>query len=168
MAERPRPTPAPRAEQHPAVRQARRAARLLDESFRVPGTDFRVGVDGLVGLIPVVGDAIGAALSATVVVIAARAGVPLPVLLRMIGNVLLEFAVGAIPVLGDAFDFVFKANRRNADLLEKAIADPDGSARGSTGLIVGIGLGAVLLLAGIGYGVYALLAAMLGALAGAG
>lgn len=170
MAETPptEPTPAPRADQHPAVRRARAVARLLDETFTVPGTDFKVGVDGLIGLIPVVGDALGAALSATVLAMAIREGVRPAIIARMAGNVLLELAVGAIPVLGDAFDFVFKANRRNADLLERALADPARTERGSLALFGGLALGVMLVLGGIGYGLYSLLAAILGGLAGGG
>ncbi len=168
MTDRDAPVPAPRADQHPTARRARRVARLLDETFTVPGTDLKLGIDGLIGLIPVVGDAIGAALSATVLAMAAREGVPPAVLARMAGNVLLELLIGAIPVVGDVFDFVFKANRRNADLLERALADPDATARSSGGALALFGVGVLLAVAGIGYGVYALLAAMLGALAGAG
>lgn len=162
---RPVPTDSSR---HPVVQRARQVARLLDETFRVPGTDIRIGVDGLIGLIPVAGDAIGAALSATVLVMAARAGVRPAILARMAGNVLLELVVGAIPVLGDAFDFVWKANRRNADLLERALADPDGTSRNSAALLACIAVTVIATLGAVGYGIYALLAATLGALSGAG
>jgi hypothetical protein len=94
-----------------------RLARLLDSEFRVPGTRFRFGVDGLIGLAPGVGDAIGLALSSYIVMEAWRMGVPPQILVRMIANIVVDSAVGAVPIAGDLFDFVWKANRRNVDLL---------------------------------------------------
>src|SRR6185295_404160 len=99
------------------LRRLERLARLLDSEFRVPGTRFRFGVDGLIGLAPGVGDAIGLALSAYIVMEAWRLGVPPHFLVRMIANIVVESAVGAVPIAGDLFDFVWKANRRNVDLL---------------------------------------------------
>lgn len=101
-----------------AVRQARQLAWLLDEAVRLPG-GFRFGLDGLLGLIPVVGDALGLLASLRIVDIARRAGVPLGVLLRMLGNIVLDAVVGAIPLAGDLFDFGWKANARNVILLEQ-------------------------------------------------
>jgi hypothetical protein len=94
-----------------------RLARLLDSEFRVPGTRFRFGVDGLIGLAPGVGDAIGLALSSYIVMEAWRMGEPPQILVRMIANIVVDSAVGAVPIAGDLFDFVWKANRRNVDLL---------------------------------------------------
>lgn len=105
-----------------ALRRLRGLARLLDSSFRIPGTRMRGGLDPLLGLIPGVGDAVGAAMSLYLVAEAARLGVSRAVLARMIGNVALESAVGLVPLLGDAFDFYYKANRRNIRLLETALA----------------------------------------------
>jgi hypothetical protein len=99
------------------LRRLERLARLLDSEFRVPGTRFRFGVDGLIGLAPGVGDAVGLALSSYIVMEAWRLGVPPQVLVRMIANIVIDSAVGAVPIAGDLFDFVWKANRRNVDLL---------------------------------------------------
>lgn len=99
------------------LRRLERLARLLDSEFRVPGIRFRFGLDGLIGLAPGVGDAVGLALSSYIVMEAWRMGVPPQVLVRMIANILIDSAVGAVPVAGDLFDFVWKANRRNIDLL---------------------------------------------------
>ena len=74
-------------------------------------------VDGLIGLAPGVGDAIGLALSSYIVMEAWRMGVPPQILVRMIANIVVDSAVGAVPIAGDLFDFVWKANRRNVDLL---------------------------------------------------
>lgn len=137
---------------------AHRLAGLLDDAFTVPGTRIRVGLDGLIGLIPGVGDVIGAALSALVIALAARAGAPCPVLARMAGNVLIETIIGLVPVLGDVFDFAWKANRKNVELLDEVVRDPDRTARRSAAWLIA-GLAAIVLFVGaiIG-GVYALLA----------
>lgn len=92
-------------------------AHLLDTAIRIPGTNFRIGLDGLLGLVPGVGDTIGAAFSAYIIFAAARLGFPTGILLRMIGNVAVETVVGAIPILGDLFDIAWKANVRNLALL---------------------------------------------------
>lgn len=94
-----------------------RLARLMDSSIRLPG-GFRIGVDGLIGLVPVVGDLAAAGVSFYIVAHAARAGVPASVLARMVLNVALDAVIGAIPVLGDVFDAAFKANLRNARLMD--------------------------------------------------
>jgi hypothetical protein len=96
----------------------RRLAWILDRSIPVGG-GYRIGVDPLIGLLPGVGDALGVALSSLILYDAARLGLPVHVLLRMAGNVLLEAVLGAVPVLGDLFDFVWHANVRNLALVEK-------------------------------------------------
>jgi hypothetical protein len=96
-----------------------RLSRLLDMAFVVPGTRIRFGVDAIVGLLPVVGDLAGVALSSIVIIEAARIGVPATLLARMIGNVVIEGTVGAVPVFGDAFDVFWRANRRNVALLQQ-------------------------------------------------
>ncbi len=99
--------------------QLRRLAWLLDGAARVPGTKFRFGLNSVLGLVPGGGDAVLTGLSLVIVWQAHQLGVPRPVLLRMLGNVGLEAAGGAIPVLGDVFDMAFKANLRNLDLIER-------------------------------------------------
>ena len=116
--------------------QLRAYAHLLDSAVRLPG-GFRVGLDGLVGLVPIVGDLVGAGLSGYLVVAAARLGIPRRTVARMVANVAVETLIGAVPLLGDAFDLVFKANERNARLLRRELERrdalrirPDGTARG--------------------------------------
>jgi hypothetical protein len=109
-----------RAEDAEALARLERLVSLLDDRFSLGG--FRFGLDGLVGLVPGVGDGLGLLASAYVVLEAARLGAPRAVLLRMAVNLLLDFLVGAVPVLGDLFDFAFKANRRNLELLRRALA----------------------------------------------
>lgn len=102
-----------------SLEQARALAKLLDSAVRVPGTNIRVGLDALLGLVPGIGDALGTLLSAQIVVLGAREGVPFIVLMRMLLNIVADAAVGAIPLLGDLFDVVFRANQRNLVLLER-------------------------------------------------
>jgi hypothetical protein len=101
-----------------ALRRAKTVSKLLDESVRVPGTDFRVGLDPVLGVLPGGGDLAASAISLYVVGEAARAGVPPSVLARMLFNVGLDAAGGSVPVAGTAFDTVWKANKRNVELFE--------------------------------------------------
>lgn len=110
------------------VRQLRALARLLDNAIPLPG-GYRIGLDGLIGLVPGIGDAVGASLSAYIILRAAQLGVSWTTLLRMAGNVLVDGFVGLIPILGDVFDFAWKANQRNMELLDAALQKPP--ARGS-------------------------------------
>ena len=88
----------------------------LDDCIRLPGS-YRVGLDGVIGLIPVIGDVIGGGLSLWVVVRAIKVGGPKMALLRMLANSIIDTVVGAIPIAGDLFDFIWKANLKNARLL---------------------------------------------------
>ncbi|MCU1350456.1 MAG: hypothetical protein JWO56_3486 [Acidobacteria bacterium] len=95
----------------------RRFAWLLDEAIAIPGTRRRIGVDAIVGFIPGVGDVIGGVLSAWIVIGGLRHRVPLPKIIRMLVNIGLDLLIGAIPFLGDFFDFLFEENVMNMDLL---------------------------------------------------
>ncbi|NUR53230.1 MAG: DUF4112 domain-containing protein [Acidobacteria bacterium] len=97
----------------------RRWAALLDTAFRVPGTGIRFGLDPILGLIPGIGDLATPVLSVLLLVHAARVRVPKVVLARMVINAIVDFAVGAIPVVGDLFDFGWKSNAWNLALLER-------------------------------------------------
>ncbi len=96
-------------------------AKLLDVAFILPGTNIRYGIDGLIGLIPVVGDIVTTAISLWLVREARSLGAPWHVTARMLGNVALDGAVGAVPLVGDAFDVMFRANIRNMKLLRRWI-----------------------------------------------
>ena len=97
--------------------QLRRLARVLDSAIPLPG-GFRIGLDGIIGLIPGIGDAVGASAAAYIVIRAAQMGASTATLVRMMWNIILETLVGAVPILGDLFDFAWKANNRNIRLLE--------------------------------------------------
>lgn len=94
-----------------------RLSWFLDESITLPG-GYKIGMDGFIGLIPGVGDFIGGLLSSVIIYKAHQIGVPRMVLGRMIINMIIDTVLGAIPIAGDAFDFVWKANKRNAILLD--------------------------------------------------
>lgn len=94
-------------------------AKLLDVAFIVPGTNIRYGIDGLIGLIPVVGDIITTAISLWLVREARALGAPWYLTARMLGNVAVDGVVGMVPFAGDAFDVMFRANMRNVRLLRR-------------------------------------------------
>lgn len=97
-----------------------RLAETLDDGFRIPGTRFRYGWDSLVGLVlPVAGDWVMGAVSLTLVFAAVRLGMPTRMIARMVWNVALDVVIGMIPILGDAFDVFWKANRRNLKLFNQ-------------------------------------------------
>jgi hypothetical protein len=126
----------------------RRLARLADAWFRVPGTEWRIGFDPLVGLVPGIGDAIGAVVSAAVIVQAARWGASGPVLFRMLVNVAVDAVGGSIPVVGDVFDAAWKANIKNVDLLERYLADPAGVHRVSATLLAALVVAIIVVVLG--------------------
>lgn len=94
----------------------------MDNLVRVPGTQFRIGIDPLIGLIPGLGDTGAAMVSALALIQAARQGVPKIVLVRMSLNILLNELIGIVPVVGDAFSFWFKSNARNYELIKQHTA----------------------------------------------
>lgn len=94
-------------------------ANLLDTAFIMPGTNIRYGIDGLIGLIPIVGDIITTAIALWIVREARAIGAPWYLTARMLGNVAVDGVVGAVPIVGDAFDVAFKANIRNIKMLRK-------------------------------------------------
>ncbi|WP_415383581.1 DUF4112 domain-containing protein [Halosimplex sp. TS25] len=101
-----------------ALDRARSVAHALDESFTVPGTSFRVGIDPILGIAPVSGDFVAALASLYIVFKAVEVGVPTRRVVAMLGRVLVEFAAGSIPVAGTLLDAVWKINKRNVDVME--------------------------------------------------
>lgn len=119
---KPRPyAPSPSLGRDPAaVRQRLEALeRLLERAFVIPGINRPVGLDALAGLVPVLGDCVTAVMGAYFVWEGRNLGLPRWKLARMVGNIALDTAVGAIPVAGDLFDFVFRSNTRNLRIVQK-------------------------------------------------
>jgi hypothetical protein len=111
-----------------AIERMRVVATILDSSIRVPGTDYRIGADPLLGILPGAGDVLSGGISLYIVLEAARLGVSYTTLLKMVANVSLDVAGGSIPIVGTVFDAVWKANERNMKLvLEDLIGDHDRS-----------------------------------------
>jgi len=101
-----------------------RFAWFLDSSIPIPGLETRFGIDALIGLFPGIGDTMGALLSSYILSEAGRLGAPKSVLLKMAFNIALDTILGAVPVLGDLFDVVWKANQRNTQLLGTYLENP--------------------------------------------
>jgi len=109
-----------------AVARMEALATLLDSAILIPGTNQRVGFDALIGLVPGVGDAISAALSAYIIWEARQLGLPRWKIARMVANVALDTALGAVPVAGDLFDVLFRANKRNMRIVREHLARKHG------------------------------------------
>jgi hypothetical protein len=117
-----------------------RFSKLLDSEFRVPGTNFRFGLDPIVGLIPGWGDVVTYVMSALLILAMVQKGASGKLVMKMILNVTIDLLVGSVPVVGDAFDFVFKANDRNVRLFQEHHIE---------GKHKGTGLGYLLLIIGV-------------------
>jgi hypothetical protein len=120
------------------VDSLRKLMRLLDEAFRVPGTRLRFGWDPIIGLIPWVGDLLTAIVGCAIVVQAHKMRVPGVVQLRMLLNIGIDFLAGVVPIVGDAFDFVWKSNKKNFALLERHAPLVQPATRGDWVFVVGI------------------------------
>lgn len=121
-------------------------AKILDTTVRIPGTPFYVGLDPLLGLIPGIGDILANLIGTLILILAARLHVPQIVVARMSLNLLINGAVGAIPIAGDLFSIWFRSHARNADLLRRAVLQPYRETQQSRLYVVGIIGGTVLLL----------------------
>ena len=146
--------------QQRGLREVSYLANLMDSRFRIPGTNLRFGLDGIIGLIPGAGDLSTFAVSSYMLWIMARNGASGYVLARMVLNVLIDALIGAIPFVGDLFDFVFKANTRNLRLMQEHYEE--GRHRGSAWkAIIPVLIVLFLIIAGIIWLVYKLLASLL-------
>ena len=106
------------------LNRMRQLSQLLDSAIVIPGTKRRIGIDPILGLIPGGGDTVSAALSGYIIVEAARMGLPRKALLQMVVNILTDTVVGSVPVVGDIFDVVSKANSRNMQIVESHVKSP--------------------------------------------
>ncbi|MDP3469259.1 MAG: DUF4112 domain-containing protein [Daejeonella sp.] len=121
----------------PKLNWAERVSYLMDEKFRVPGTNFRFGIDPLLNLIPVLGGVSGFVVSFVLVLTLARYGLSRKVLILMLLNIILDSTIGAIPIVGQIFDFAYKSNSRNIRLMKEYYEE--GKHQGSgTGTLIWI------------------------------
>ena len=123
-------------------------SHYLDGLFRIPGTGWRFGLDSLIGLIPNVGDTLTSFASFYILFAGVRYGVPKITLLRMAFNIGLDYLVGTIPFVGDAFDFFWKSNKQNMDLIRERATGKDVGTTGDYIFVIGIILLLILLLIG--------------------
>lgn len=138
-------------------RQLEWIAKLMDAQFTVPGTNFKFGLDGIIGLIPGAGDISTFAVSAYLLTIMARNGASGHVMARMVLNVVVDAVVGMIPILGDLFDIAFKANMRNLKLMKEHYVE--GRHKGGVWkILVPVLLLLLIVVGGIIWGGYKLLA----------
>lgn len=101
------------------LKRLRQLSRILDKVVTIPGTPIHIGLDPLVGFLPIGGDILGVILASYIVIEAARIGVPKGILTRMVLNVIIDGLVGTVPIMGDLFDFAWTANEYNIKLLEE-------------------------------------------------
>ncbi|WP_035354110.1 DUF4112 domain-containing protein [Edaphobacter aggregans] len=99
-------------------------SHVLDDFIKIPGTSIRFGLDGIMGVVPGIGDILGGVASCIIIIAAWMRGVPSVTVVRMVANIAIEVVVGSIPVLGDAFDIAWRANRRNYALLTGSMYEP--------------------------------------------
>ena len=95
----------------------------LDELTKIPGTNQKIGIDAIIGVIPILGDFIGVVFSTYIMYSGIKMGVSSKVLTKMAANIAIEFIIGWIPIIGDVFDILWKANKRNVELIEDATAE---------------------------------------------
>jgi hypothetical protein len=120
-------------------------AEWLDSRFTIPGTNIRFGLDPIISLVPGAGDWLAGLMSSYFILLGVRADLPPSVLLRMGLNVLLDIAIGSVPLLGDLFDVAWKANIRNAELLEEYQQDAPSTERHSRWMLWSIAAVFILL-----------------------
>ncbi len=118
------------AESEAALARVEALATLMDSAIKIPGSNFRIGLDAVIGLVPVIGDLISQVIASYIIWEARRLGVSRWTMARMIGNSAIDTVVGAIPLVGDAFDIGFRANMKNLALLKAHLAR-NGYARGN-------------------------------------
>jgi len=141
----------------PDLKWVDQLADLMDSRFQVPGTKWRFGLDPILGLIPGIGYAVSLAISGVLISYMYRHGASRKALILMIGNVVLDATIGSIPVLGNIFDFAYKANDRNIRIMKRHYQE--GKYRGSgKGILIGVGITILIIIGLLIWGAWALFA----------
>jgi hypothetical protein len=139
----------------PRVERARRLfddenldilSHILDDFIKVPGLPIRFGLDGIMGVVPGIGDVLGGIASCIIIIAAWIRGVPFVTVTRMVANVLIEVVVGSIPIFGDAFDIAWRANRRNYALLTGSLYEPRKQTIQSWIFLIALSMGLIALM----------------------
>jgi hypothetical protein len=131
------------------------ATTWMDSLFRIPGTNIRFGLDPIIGLFPFIGEIITFGISGIMVLSMVKYGASRKVIILMIGNILIDSVVGSIPLLGDLFDFGYKANRKNLNLLKAHQLEGKHSGSGN-GILIGVALVLLALLFLVVFGLWKL------------
>ena len=148
-----------RVQEGPDSRTAgvRRLAYILDELVRIPGTNIRIGLDALLGLLPAGGDVAGGVMSAYTILAAHRLGAGPVVIARMGVNILIDTLIGAVPLLGDLFDMGWKSNKRNIALMDSYLANPEPVKRSSALVVTAVLIILLFIIAGTAMMSYSIL-----------
>ena len=97
----------------------KRLSERLDDTFTIPGTKYKIGIEALIGAVPIIGDLIGGILASYIMYSGMKMGAPPQIIARMAVNIAIDFTIGSIPIIGDLFDLVWKANKKNVELIEE-------------------------------------------------
>ena len=97
----------------------KRLSERLDNTFTIPGTKYKIGIEALIGAVPIIGDLIGGILASYIMYSGMKMGAPPRMIARMAVNIAIDFTIGSIPIIGDLFDLVWKANKKNVELIEE-------------------------------------------------
>ena len=130
------------------LNRLKRLSEKLDDSITIPGTERKIGIDPIIGLIPVGGDLIGGVISLYIMRSGIKMGVPRETIIRMFVNVVLEFLIGCLPIVGDLFDATWKSNQRNVKLIENSVmADEENTIFGYflIGILISVLVGVIIL-----------------------
>jgi hypothetical protein len=160
------PVPANGAGDAERLRRLRRFARWLDDGVKLPLIPLRVGLDPIIGLVPGLGDAAGAALSAWILVEAVRLRASAATLARMVFNIGVDAIAGVVPLVGDVFDAVWKENLRNVALLERHLAEPQRAGKADRRFVALLAGTVVVLCGALAAGGVLVLVALLRLIAG--
>jgi hypothetical protein len=126
----PKPTPSTSRSKRSTeteLAQLRQLSHLWDQAIGIPGTKWRIGLESIIGLLPIGGDWIGLVMSSYILFHAVKFNLPRSIMVRMVINILIDAIVGAVPILGDLFDTTWKANTKNVNLLEAHLKSPQKS-----------------------------------------
>lgn len=128
-----------------SLRRLRQLSRVLDKAITIPGTKVSVGLDPILGLVPVGGDVLTLVFSGYIILEAAKLGASKATLGRMILNLIIDSLVGSLPVAGDLFDFAWKSNEYNIKLLEEHLKSPRSTQKADTWFVLAVGFGLLLI-----------------------